>query len=400
MYSVFAHVIKRLTQKYEVLVSNAWYLVGLLVCIGATNSPILYWYEVGLLLEDPCALNGTHISKYGPLEFGFVLYSYLFDVKEKKRDPAFDYVAYAWHLPTHNTRMSIVQFRNSMIALYRAIMELRKATDVKRNPLFYHHQLVAHLSQPCPATPIESWEDAAKYGVYGAGGLLSQHIIAVASILGILPMELLLVASISMTTKTWESLKNRYGFSDEHHLDQTGTLLSAISHRLGVPLFVAEELVCKTKQRIDGTEGRFWDTIPPGCPIYYVLPGENKVLCLACDGTTSYPSRTKFVPNLLDGYLADFQPSTASEYFSQRFGKQKMPPRKKQNWKGEKLCDHFPLMLVPGCTVQEENTLNNMKCLPIPRQETVIQTMISAFGPEDILSDISAAGTVKLSKFL
>ena len=387
-YSVYAHVIRGLCTKYSIFEKNVWHIMALLLCIGVTNCPLVYWYEVGALINAPTFLGGVHIGDYGKLDFGMALYEHLWNVKDDPKKKLFDYKVYPRHQPTHNQRMSRNQLRNSMIVLFRGIFSARKVrtNDMDLNALYYHHQLVAHFSQACTDRPINDWDSATGCGVYGAGGLLAQHYVAVAATIGLLPVQLLLVASISPTTKTWAWLKQQHGFTDENHLKETTKLINAISKCKGVSPFVAEEMVCKTKQMKDGTDGRFRDAIPPGCSIYFVM--EKKISALNPDGTTDFPKKGEFPWTKLDGPIGE-EPNLPHKYWGRAIGQHKMPPKKNKDKCGSvQLVNSFPLAPMPSGTVHEDRkALSNMKCLPVPHQETVVQTKLSGFTPKEILRE-------------
>ena len=90
-------------------------------------------------------------------------------------------------------------------------------------------------------------QDNYKYtGVYGAGALTGQHLIHIGVLCGLFPVGLIEHAEIGETTKSYKHLSAWEGMTD--HMEDTRQLLKCLSVRLGLPLFIVENILCKFGQ--------------------------------------------------------------------------------------------------------------------------------------------------------
>ena len=113
-------------------------------------------------------------------------------------------------------------------------------------------------------------------GVHGAGGLTGQHIIHVAAFLGLLPRDLLSLATISTTTNTFKHLME-FGYTYENAGDETRTLLDAVLSKMEVSKPEVENIVCKWISSIK-EKGKHWvNSVFPRQSIYYYSADDDRI---------------------------------------------------------------------------------------------------------------------------
>ena len=125
-----------------------------------------------------------------------------------------------------------------------------------------------------------------KDGLYGAGGLTSQHILHVGAFLGVLPKKLLSIATISPSTNTFQHLVENYQYTYENAGEESRRLLSALSMSLKMPKPDAENLVCKWVSDATEKNNHYVDSIYPGQFIFYYQEQTDDIKRVSnCDWT-------------------------------------------------------------------------------------------------------------------
>jgi hypothetical protein len=105
-----------------------------------------------------------------------------------------------------------------------------------------------------------------KGGVFGAGPLIANKIIQIASLLGLFPFQFLLQSRIAKSTCTYKYLCGEFGLDDVNA--DSPILLDALSFMTQTNHLMAEGMCCKAAQEHDKLEKKgVWETIYPGMSI-------------------------------------------------------------------------------------------------------------------------------------
>ncbi len=239
-----------------------------------------------------------------PFEFAHRHFVSMYDVARNKAQKCHEYRARLRYIFSHVDRPTRTQVANSMKAIARVIVEIRRiGPKVDYDPTFYYHRTVEILKQECPATvELDMMAPQPKIGCHGIGGLLAQHLVAILSLLGVLPVIFLSCAEIARDTRVGRFLIDQRGFSNDKFLHQTSKLLESVQERIEESLIVTEEAVCQWKISLSGRRTGKGDWTAPGCPLMYLEELESfghcksrkrlalNVRILNCDGSvTSVP---------------------------------------------------------------------------------------------------------------
>jgi hypothetical protein len=112
-----------------------------------------------------------------------------------------------------------------------------------------------------------------KGGVFGAGPLIANKIIQIASLLGLYPFQFLLQSRIAKSTCTYKYLSGEFGLDDVN--TDSPILLDALSFMTHTNHLMAEGMCCKAAQEHNKLEKKgVWETIYDGMSI--LLPELEK----------------------------------------------------------------------------------------------------------------------------
>ncbi len=254
---------------------------GAIVNVTTSNSPD--HYRKGMKeLRDHCAA-----GKF-PTNPGLFLYQYIWKLKREdhtNKKP----VAGQRYQPSHNKVASDFQVNKSMETICRLAHELRQLDSKELSQAHTFQKATGIL---CTVVTEDS------HGCYGAGPLTAQHILHVGSLLGTFPAEFLNCAEIGCSTKTYQYLVSDCNYDESLHSLETQQLLEASSFALGVPIAIAENVICKWKMDKTGTDGNYGDssyTDQKAMYYYGCHLGVNKVLSMDSKGNIT-PFLALFLP--------------------------------------------------------------------------------------------------------
>jgi hypothetical protein len=221
-YSPFIWRILQLTQMYSLDVYKRLSLVYM--CI-LSESPDIFIKVTNNLLKDK-TFWGQECD-----DIATKLYSSIWEIKITTH-----HTPGQRHAPTVNKKGTLERVTHSlklMAALHLACKELSMH---EKGDMYYFNKAIAIFSD-------------SNYGVFHAGGLLSQHLLIIGAACGIYPIEFTAYGEIC-ETKTKEGLHARFGlFSDSStSSDESKNILKALSHLTGKSVMYCENLVCKEFQ--------------------------------------------------------------------------------------------------------------------------------------------------------
>ncbi len=294
-YSISVRAIKLLLLAYSSMLENGWFTLALIITTQVSNRPQYFYHEVIDLIKHPYKLDeNVHVADMEPLHFGYLLYSYIFDVA--KRDTSKEAPEKTAHLPpkcwqyktnerfqtSNNRKPTQLQIHNSIKCLGRVCREVNGVdiSKIEFDPRFYFHVVVDYLSQGCEKDKdYDLTEPIPKSGLYGCKELLSQHVVMIASLLRVLPVVFSQRAQLADGTGTTDYLKEHRGLS-ENFPKHAKTLMEATEHALGLTQPEAEECWCKLKQwntngRRFSFPSRYCDWIPPGAVLCVLQKDER-----------------------------------------------------------------------------------------------------------------------------
>ena len=271
LYSSYDSAIIRLIQKYMVpklpdsrVFSMYWlrWMTAIVICTSFSHCPAHFWYLcLGIEKDEKylCEVLGKRtIPPFGSLKPEEVC-GYMTDaiwiMKAKGAEDHIPHPATPRHQPAANTKPSPEKLRKSINYAVDVLLMLRwklpPEADLRgdRDMRFYYELVIAKLCQ--------NNDSALKFGVYGCGGLTSQHFLAINSILSLADERFLRHAEVPKSTLVADFLRDQFGFAVWNHEEECRELLSALSHLLDLSVAQCEELVCrfvkhKNKERKQG----------------------------------------------------------------------------------------------------------------------------------------------------
>jgi hypothetical protein len=233
-YSIFVWCLSKLTAKLHL---SRWHVLALMTNTIISESPEFFYQTTEQILK----CSESSMARYRtlcPVDLAFEFYEIVFNEKSRRSNAGLS-VPGQRHQPHYNRRQDKQVVKRSvenLFALYRAFehIDTRLASDPH-----YYGKAVAFLAASDHDT-----------GVFGAGGLLCQHLIHIGVLCGFFPKGMLKHAVIGEETNSYKYLRRWEGLSD--HMEDTRQLLACVSTTLGLPHSVVENVVCKFGQ--DQTE--------------------------------------------------------------------------------------------------------------------------------------------------
>ena len=233
-YSLAASSIEQLYEQYGVLRRDLVKTAGFLVNVPMSECPDHFYQIMRELKNDPTAFTQGAFYNMDGYQFSYELTKEFFRRKRHSGALAPEksvlYQVHQRHIPAVNSLPSFEHVKKGVDAVILLIKECRTLSDVHTTRVYgYYARANEYLADSC----------------YGAGHLISMHILGVAACLLVLPPEFVNVAEIARTTRTWQFMKWGHGYTDETCEEDMHDLLRAIAVLLDITPREAEELCCR-----------------------------------------------------------------------------------------------------------------------------------------------------------
>ena len=256
-YSVFAEAIRASVYSCPAFLQPMRF-AGLIYCATATNAPALFGEELLHTVSNQRAVLGDLVENLSWLDSTHGLHQRIRGASSSGREGR-GHESFPRNRPCHTTAERETFFQ-SVLSVHRTLQQLvivsaRDPADCLANPSYYFERAVANLSMPC------GQEGG---GAHGVGSFGSQTIIGVAGLLLPIHDSVCSCAVVGHQTLSGDWLRLQLGFSADptRFQEQQRALVAMISHCLGEPQVVAEEVTCKAGKFDRGTGQQFCDYIP------------------------------------------------------------------------------------------------------------------------------------------
>ena len=256
-YSVFAEAIRASVYSCPAFL-HPMRFAGLIYCATATNAPALFGEELLHTVANQRAVLGEKVENLSWQDSTYGLYRRIRGASCGGREGR-AYESHPRHRPYHTTAERDT-FIHSVLSVHRTLQQLvlvsaRDPADCQANPSYYFERAVANLSMPCGQVGG---------GAHGVGSFGSQTILGVAGLLLPIHDSVCSCAVVGHQTLSGDWLRLQLGFSDDptRFQEQQRALVAMISHCLGEPPVVSEEVICKAGKFDRGTGQQFCDYIP------------------------------------------------------------------------------------------------------------------------------------------
>ncbi len=229
-YSIFVDCLSVLTAQLKL---SRWHLLALIANVVVSESPEFFRHATKLISESK-GVTLARCASLSPTDLAVEFHNIAFDEKERRTKLRLR-VPGQRHQPHYNIRQERTIVEQSVMNVFRLYVafdhiDKRLASD----PHFY-------------GKAVSFMQDNHKHtGVHGAGALTGQHLIHIGVLCGLFPVGLIEHAEIGETTKSYKHLSAWEGMTD--HTEDTRQLLKCLSVRLGLPLLIVENILCKFGQ--------------------------------------------------------------------------------------------------------------------------------------------------------
>jgi hypothetical protein len=232
-YSPFVHILRLCFFTWHI---NLDKFVELLWPILLSNSPDVYWLIVGNWLTSSNKIPGGNLS----LRFLRLLPKAKAFVKMQNWPDG------RRHMPSSNS-------------------------DVKKSKVLWSlDNLKEGLKMALSNERYASVYECITTGVHFAGGLGAQHLLAIASLCGVIPPIYAETAVLNRGTRTYERITETYGIT----ATKADSIMASVGRRLGFTTGFLENAVCEFL-RFQANPGRtlWWDSVYPSQKIFYMRQG-------------------------------------------------------------------------------------------------------------------------------